>query len=200
MMKRNLMLAVLLAVVMLPLGYAGAARASRTAPADDAGALVEEARRVLQGFAIAPVPLDLAGKDQILVGLGSYYVNGPGACAECHTEPAYLPGGNPFLGQPERINTANYLAGGRSFGPFVSRNLTPDAQTGLPAGLTFEQFLRAMRTGEDIKRVPPPVPSPQRDTLQVMPWPQHAKATDRDLRAIYEYLSAVPHAEPAPRP
>ncbi len=28
--------------------------------------------------------------------------------------------------------------------------------------------------------------------LQVMPWPQYQDMTDRALRAIYEYLSAVP--------
>ena len=32
---------------------------------------------------------------------------------------------NPFLGQTVMINTDRYLAGG-NFGPFVSRNLTPD--------------------------------------------------------------------------
>lgn len=33
--------------------------------------------------------------------------------------------------------------------------------------------------------------------LQVMPWPVYGKMTRRDLRAVYEYLSAIPHAEPA---
>ncbi len=28
--------------------------------------------------------------------------------------------------------------------------------------------------------------------LQVMPWPVYGKMTDRDLIAIYEYLSAIP--------
>ena len=32
--------------------------------------------------------------------------------------------------------------------------------------------------------------------LQVMPWPAYANMTEHDLRAIYEYLSAIPHAEP----
>ena len=73
------------------------------------------------------------------------------------------------------------------FGPFVSRNLTPDA-SGKPAGLTFEQFQHALRTGED--------PEEPGELLQVMPWPVYGKLTDRDLRAIYEYLSAIPHAEP----
>jgi len=38
--------------------------------------------------------------------------------------------------------------------------------------------------------------------LQVMPWPVFGKKTDRDLRAIYEYLSALPSLpdNPAPGP
>jgi hypothetical protein len=31
-----------------------------------------------------------------------------------------------------------------------------------------------------------------------MPWPVYQDLTDRDLRAIYEYLAAIPHAEAAP--
>jgi hypothetical protein len=30
------------------------------------------------------------------------------------------------------------------------------------------------------------------DLLQVMPWPNFQNMTDHDLRAIYEYLSAIP--------
>jgi hypothetical protein len=33
-------------------------------------------------------------------------------------------------------------------------------------------------------------------TLAVMPWPIYRNMTDRDLDAIYAYLSAIPHAEP----
>jgi hypothetical protein len=32
--------------------------------------------------------------------------------------------------------------------------------------------------------------------LRVMPWPVYQSMSDGDLRAIYEYLSAIPHAEP----
>ena len=32
--------------------------------------------------------------------------------------------------------------------------------------------------------------------LQVMVWPVLRFMTDRDLTAIYEYLRAIPHAEP----
>ena len=33
--------------------------------------------------------------------------------------------------------------------------------------------------------------------LQVMPWPAFRNLTDEDIRAIYEYLSALP---PVPNP
>ena len=89
------------------------------------------------------------------------------------------------------MNTAGYLAGGVAFGPFISRNLTPD-QNGLPAGLTLDQFVHVMRTGEDLDKDPPQVPSPDKDLLQVMPWPVYQDLTDQDLKAIYEYLRAIP--------
>jgi hypothetical protein len=34
--------------------------------------------------------------------------------------------------------------------------------------------------------------------LQVMPWPVYRNMTDRDLRAIYEYLRAIPCVEGDP--
>src|SRR5216684_3753599 len=75
--------------------------------------------RIEQGFDIAPVPLNLDGKNRGLVGLGSYLVNGPGDCNACHNpgpgNNQFLPGGNPFFGQPKKINPATYLGGGRDF-------------------------------------------------------------------------------------
>lgn len=41
--------------------------------------------RVRIGFSIAPVPLNLKGKDRELVGLGSYWVNAVSDCNFCHT-------------------------------------------------------------------------------------------------------------------
>jgi len=147
--------------------------------------------RIVRGFRVAPVPLNISGKDPLLVGLGSYLVNTQGGCNDCHTNPSYAAGGNPFNGEPKRINAQNYLAGGMAFGPFTSRNLTPDTTTGLPAGLTLAQFQQVMRTGVDLKQAHPPI-----SLLQVMPWPLYQDMTDRDLRAMYEYLRAIPHAEP----
>jgi hypothetical protein len=148
--------------------------------------------RVRRGLAIAPLPLDLDGKDPALVGLGSYYVNAVASCADCHTNfPQFLPGGNPFLGQPKQINLANYLKGGRPFpqadptgveNPIISRSLRPE--NGMPAGLTLEQFMDVMRHGTDFDH-------PGR-LLQVMQWPTFQDMTDRDLLAIYMYLSTLP--------
>ena len=57
----------------------------------------------------------------------------------------------------------------------------------LPAGLTFDQFLSVIQTGHD--------PDKPDEIFQTMPWPIFRHMTKRDLRAIYEYLSAIPHAE-----
>ena len=139
--------------------------------------------RIARGYQIAPVPLRLKGRNRELVGLGSYIVNAQGGCNDCHTNPPYATGGNPFLGQPEQINTDGYLAGGVTFGPFTSANITPDDE-GRPAGLTYQEFKRALRTGHD--------PDDPDEILQVMPWPVFGKMLDRDLRAVYEYLSTIP--------
>jgi hypothetical protein len=139
------------------------------------------------GFDIAPVPLDTRRLNKALVGLGSYIVN-TGGCNDCHTNPSYEMGRDPFMGQPERINTAGYLGGGQVFGPFTSRNLTPRASDGRPAGLTLAEFTRTMRTGVDLKNRHPLI-SP---LLQVMPWPVFGKKSDRDVKAVYEYLRAIP--------
>ena len=161
-------------------------------PAPGAAAAAD-VNKMKRGLEISPVVPDLRGKSRLMVGLGSYIVNGQGGCVGCHTSPTYKPGGDPFRGEPEAVNTDRYLAGGAKFGPFTSRNLTPDA-TGKPAGLTLAQFLKVMRTGRDLKEQHMGI-SP---LLQVMPWPDYAKMTDGDLRAVYEYLTSIPHADPAP--
>ena len=172
--------------------------------------------RIQRGFDIAPVPLNLEGKDRALVGLGSYLVN-TGGCNDCHDNgpPAqFVPGHNPFFGQhPKKVNPATYLGGGRDFGTIsgppsphiISRNLTPSTKTGLPEGdHRFEEFLEILRTGKDFDHLHPKcsatvttncfpaVPPFDGDLLQVMPWPNFQELTDHDIRAIYEYLRAIP--------
>src|SRR5688572_5711779 len=160
----------------------------KTAAAQPVNPPDSEQERIVRGFLISPVRLKLRGRDRNLIGLGSYIVNAQGGCNDCHTAPPYAEGGDPFMGQPEKINAARYLAGGTEFGPFMSRNLTPRPRTGLPANLTFEQFRDALRHGTDFKNAHPEI-SP---LLQVMPWPVYGKMSSLDLRAIYEFLRAIP--------
>jgi hypothetical protein len=176
---------------------------------------------VQQGFEISPVPinkLDLAGKSKAAVGLGSYIVNGIGDCSGCHSYPRFLRQGNtagsnpaagdPFEGTPStqslsgplaaNYNVSHYLSGGQCFGPFMARDLTPEPN-GLPEGLTEDEFIKVMRTGEDIhceKEPTDPICAlgPDTPVLQVMPWPTYHGMTDADLRAIYAYLSSLPPA------
>jgi hypothetical protein len=153
-----------------------------------------EASKIQIGYTIAPVPLNLKGKNPALVGLGSYIVNAQGDCAGCHSNPEYAVGGDPHAGEPESIDPSGYLRGGAQlFGPLiVPRNLTPNSN-GLPGGLTLDQFLEVFSIGTDFDNAPPVVPGPHSpDLLQVMPWPVYSKMTDREKRAIYEYLSAIP--------
>jgi hypothetical protein len=150
-------------------------------------ARADELAEILRGYEIAPVKLNLAGKDWALVGLGSYIVNTTG-CNDCHTHPNWANGGNPYMGQPEQINTAQYLSGGRQFttpaGMFTSANITPD-KNDRPAGLTLAGFLEVMHYGHDPR-------DPPGDLLQVMSWPLYRYKTDRELHAIYESLRAIP--------
>jgi hypothetical protein len=198
-MKRAVLSTLLLAGVALSVVIFGA-------PRGRAGDKDNDESRVKRGFEIAPVPLNLKGKNRELVGLGSYIVNGVGDCNGCHAGPAgeFSPGGDPFQGEPKHINPDSYLSGGTPlFGPvFLPRNLTPD-KTGRPeGGASFEEFRGIIRTGIDPDQAHLFIGNPY---LQVMPWPNFQNMTDNDLRAIYEYLSAIPCIEgdpglPNPRP
>lgn len=119
-------------------------------------------------------------------------------CADCHSCPTYERGHSPYGppfgpagGGDGKLNAKNYLAGGVVFNPpgVASANLTPRISGGKPEqGHTFAEFKHLLRTGHD--------PDEGNRILQVMPWPVYRQMTDRDLRAIYEYLSAIPPAEP----
>jgi hypothetical protein len=176
-----------LKALILPFALVGLALILASASQGQGASSDSDAERIAIGFRISPVHLNLHNRDRSLVGLGSYIINAQAACNDCHTNPPYAAGGNPFMGQPKHFNSDRYLAGGTAFGPFISDNLTPDAN-GLPAGLTLAQFKTLMRTGHA-----PDLPAGQ--ILHVMPWPVFQSMTDHDIRALYEYLLSIPHID-----
>jgi hypothetical protein len=142
--------------------------------------------RVQMGFALAPVPLNMRGKNPALVGKGSFIVNAQGDCNGCHNNPLlggeWADGHNPYFGQPKMVNPDAYLAGGTPFGPFpgvgtfvpanspaglyvYTRNLTPGCDSSpctdpLPEGGTsFQDFVTIMRTGHDFDNAHPACPT-----------------------------------------
>src|ERR1700747_2746813 len=120
--------------------------------------------RIKIGFEIAPVPLNLAGKDRAKVGLGSFLVNAVGDCNGCHTAGVppnfnYAAGGNPyFFNQKAVVDPTVYLSGGMNLGPggtptgplmyagpaIITRNLTPDRNGQAEGGHTRAQFKQIM--------------------------------------------------------
>lgn len=153
--------------------------------APGARAADSDVARIAEGLKIAPVTLNLKGLNKDQVGLGSYLVSAIGACNDCHTNPTFAKGGDPFEGQPLKVVKTAYLAGGVFFGgTLCSSNITPN-KNGLPDGLTLAHFISAMQTGHDFRAKP-------KVLLQEMPWPYFGKMTTPDLTAIYEYLRAVP--------
>jgi len=97
-------------------------------------------------------------------------------CTGCHVTPG-----------PQGPMPDMYLAGGRKFvtatrGTVVSRNLTPDPETGL-----------ARRTDEDVKRVLRSgiYPDGRAISHTAMPWAQFSNWSDEDLHAVVVYLRHV---------
>jgi hypothetical protein len=145
----------------------------------------DDESRIRIGFKIAPVPLNLEGKDRAKVGLGSYLVNATADCNGCHTAGGppnfnYAPGGNPYFGQPQVVDPTVYLSGGANFGPvgtptgpngyagppMITRNLTPD-KTGRPeGGHTLAEFKQIFRKGTDFDHVHPTCTEAQIDEIE----------------------------------
>jgi len=161
------------------------------ASAQTSGFTYDEAA-VQKGLQISPVPLNFTGRDKNQVGYGSYLVNATGGCNDCHTNPSYKPDGDPFKGMPKKVNTDGYLAGGAVFGPFTSRNITPSVEGPVTGSLT--NFKQVIRTGVDLRKLHPQI-SP---LLQVMPWPVYQDLNDRELDAIFAFLSSIPCVEGGP--
>jgi hypothetical protein len=153
---------------------------------------------------------------------GNPYLDGPEqplngqlkANTNADTEPQYIIGHTSNGAPIYKYN--HFLAGGRCFGFFMSRNITPD-DSGKPRGLTEAEFIKVMRQGKDISCDParpdlaiyggakdPVCSTPEGrgsgtsfnpGVLQVMSWPTYHSMTDTDLKAVYAYLSALPQSK-----
>ena len=123
----------------------------------------------------APVPsLDSITDpaEKVLAERGKYLVTTVD-CSGCHTP----------LGE-QGPKWDEYLAGGnqgvyRGFGTFVTRNLTPDKETGL-GRRTDEQAKRVLRTGL--------LPEGRVAHFRDMPWALYSNFTEEDRHAIVTYL------------
>lgn len=180
------------------------------------------------------IQLNMSNKDPNMVGLGSYLVNVTSDCNLCHSPAfitsSFSPGGNPYnlpgptppyFSGKKQVDATVYLGGNQFLGTLgpgpngqiISRNLTPD-KTGQPEGHSLSDFILIMKTGVDLDHVHPScsasitnnclAPPINGALLQVMPWSAFQDMTDRQLTAIYTYLSAIPcleggPGEPSPR-
>lgn len=147
---------------------------------------------------------------------GAYLVT-VGGCHDCHSPKLYTENGpvpdktRLLSGHPANealpavptkifgpkqwgaLTENHFTAWAGPWGVSFAANLTPDA-TGL-AGWTPETFIQSMRTGKHA--------GVGRPILPPMPWPNYARMTDDDLRAMFAYLKSLPpisNAVPPPMP
>jgi hypothetical protein len=149
-----------------------------------------DTNNVLRGIAISPLADDgivasMSAEQQALYGRGSYIVNGPGLCNECHT-----PGGRNL---DRTVKTAQFLSGGQAFAvppplqPLlkqvrtVSGDLTGDNGFTLP----FSMFLQTLVSGASFTgSVPHALGFP-------MPFDVFRNMTVADKQAVYTYITTI---------
>lgn len=137
----------------------------------------------------APPPVgDIADPaERAMAERGLYIVRTTG-CIGCH-----------MTNGPQGPDLTRYLAGGglkihTRQGTFVSRNLTPDSETGL-ARRTDEEVKRVLRSGV--------FPDGHVASTTVMPWGPYSNWTEEDRHAVVVYLrhlKPVRHQIPEPAP
>jgi mono/diheme cytochrome c family protein len=81
------------------------------------------------------------------------------------------------------VVSATNTAWSGPWGISYTTNLTPDRATGIGAW-SEQNFIDAIRKGRKA--------GSGRPLLPPMPWPNYAKMTDEDLRAVYAYLMSIP--------
>jgi mono/diheme cytochrome c family protein len=124
---------------------------------------------------VMALPAAAADDTDALVARGTYLVNGPAACANCHTPRApdfsMMPGMD-FAGGFHLVDPA--------FDVYTA-NITPDKETGI-GDWTDEQIITAIREGKDNKGkiIFPP-----------MPVPTYNNMSDDDVKAIVAFLHTL---------
>jgi cytochrome c553 len=83
----------------------------------------------------------------------------------------------------DTVSSATVTAWSGPWGVSFTRNLTPDADTGLGAW-TEREFIDTLRNGRK--------QGIGRELLPPMPWPAYGQASDEDLSAVFAYLRSIP--------
>jgi cytochrome c553 len=164
---------------------------------------------------LAATTLHAADKKKSMLARGEYLVT-LGSCNDCHSpknmtpqgpvpNKALLLSGHPadeklpaspmdIIG-PDKWGTVannNFTAWVGPWGISYAVNLTPDRETGIGTW-NEELFIRILRTGKFM--------GSGRDILPPMPWPNLAKLSDRDLKAMFAYLKSIkPVRNQVPQP
>jgi hypothetical protein len=143
---------------------------------------------ISQAASMPPPVADVSDPAERAIAERGRYLVMTSDCGGCHTTQG-----------PQGPEAAYFLAGGMKFvtnthGAVVSRNLTPDKETGL-GGRSVEDVKRVLRSGvfPDGRSIPP----------QAMPWSFTSNWSDEDLYAVITYLrhlKPVHHAIPAHEP
>ena len=113
--------------------------------------------------------------ERLIAARGRYLVV-TGGCLGCHQVPS-----------PQGPDYSRYLAGGMKFhsdaGTFITRNLTPDADTGI-GKRSDEEVKRMLRSGI--------VPDGRVTSYRLMPWGAYTSWTEEDRHAVVVYLRHIP--------
>ena len=133
----------------------------------------------------APPTADISDPAQRAMAERGRYLVVTGGCIGCHQTPG-----------PQGPDLDKYLAGGALFkthdGTYVTRNLTPDKNTGL-ARRTDDEVKRVLRSGV--------FPDGHGVSYRLMPWGSYTNWTEEDRHAVVVYLrhlKPITHQIPEP--
>ena len=134
---------------------------------------------IVKAFLIKPVGPDENPQKKVVPGVnveyGKYLANSVANCRGCHTNRDMMTGA--FIG-PDYAGGLRLDAPGNPNAYCVSRNLTPDKETGHIYNWSEQQFINRFRAGKLIQE-------------SEMPWEAFKQFSEDDLKAIFMYLQTV---------